>query len=512
MTSLSDYWAGDLARALVGATDKTMRLALALGPVRSVIRVIDDSDPPMSVDWAHINENGRSISATNFDRNQIIINPLPVFDTDLTAQQQIDVCTGFGMHEASHAKESRDIWYEALLEDDLKTPKFEPLRRAANLLNLAEDIRIEAATSRKWPGFAPYFGAVLDWMWTTSVLPDMERGEVIRYGPKLEDKVRVVFLACRYPVQGLARVMEQDEPEDQEDATRAEFEWWGAWQAGYLDGSVPASETIRRGLEHLREDENTAKELDEMTAAEAAERERGEQIRMQLERLLNEGIPGMGVCITSEGEVIPVGAKEYEKISQLLREKLESVKPLFTDSNNQCAQMVVTKPEETAASRRAYVGKPTPLVDALRSALVFRQIGTRYDLKLRREGEIDDEELWRLAAGDERVFSERVIEGRPECLIGMLVDLSGSMEGPHLATAQRLAQTMLWALYGQDGVETQVWGHTGDVGDGGGSSVYRLWEPGDPMSRLGLISAFARTDGRRHGEPPASAASHREAS
>jgi hypothetical protein len=230
-----------------------------------------------------------------------------------------------------------------------------------------------------------------------------------------------------------------------------------------------------------------------MTAAEAAERERGEQIRMQLERLLNEGIPGMGVCITSEGEVIPVGAKEYEKISQLLREKLESVKPLFTDSNNQCAQMVVTKPEETAASRRAYVGKPTPLVDALRSALVFRQIGTRYDLKLRREGEIDDEELWRLAAGDERVFSERVIEGRPECLIGMLVDLSGSMEGPHLATAQRLAQTMLWALYGQDGVETQVWGHTGDVGDvgdGGGSSVYRLWEPGDPMSRLGLISAL----------------------
>jgi nitric oxide reductase activation protein len=93
--------------------------------------------------------------------------------------------------------------------------------------------------------------------------------------------------------------------------------------------------------------------------------------------------------------------------------------------------------------------------------------------------------------GDNRLFTERVIEGRPDVLMALLVDMSGSMaHGSKLPTAQRLAQLMLWALHDQAGVATRIWGHTGDNYDGLGADIYRLWEPGDPLTRLGLIDAL----------------------
>jgi nitric oxide reductase activation protein len=128
-------------------------------------------------------------------------------------------------------------------------------------------------------------------------------------------------------------------------------------------------------------------------------------------------------------------------------------------------------------------------VEAMRASLVFRQERPSYDIKLQKSGTMDDEELYRLATGDSRIFSTRVVEGRPDVLFGLLVDMSGSMAGDHLRIAQRLAQTFLWAVHDQEGVETRIWGHTGDLSDPG-SDLFRLWEPGDSMSRLGLITTL----------------------
>jgi cobalamin biosynthesis protein CobT len=69
------------------------------------------------------------------------------------------------------------------------------------------------------------------------------------------------------------------------------------------------------------------------------------------------------------------------------------------------------------------------------------------------------------------------------------VDLSGSMHGQKLQTAQELAQVFVWALHEQEGVTTRVWGHTGDQG-GVEVDLFRLWEPGDNLTRLGLIQTI----------------------
>jgi hypothetical protein len=341
------------------------------------------------------------------------------------------------------------------------------------LWNLVEDVRIEDVTGRKWPGSRPYFAKVLAWMWSQHPVAITDFSS-----SKVEDRMKVVFVACRFADK-------LNVPAGHEE----EVEWWQAWQADYLAGHTDVRETIRRGLEHLATDAETKTEMAEMETEEKAEYERGERARAMLDRLLKEGIGDLPVCITEDGEIVPLSPEQAAAVDRLVREELRSEKPLFTGRGAQCPEVRVTRPEETQASRRAYIGRPTPLVEALRTTLVFRQSAPEWDVKLQKSGDIDDEELWRLSTGDVRVFSEHVIESRPDAALGLLVDMSGSMAGEHLAIAQRLAQTFLWALHDADGVSLNVWGHTADVKNHG-ADVFRLWEPGDPLTRLGLISTL----------------------
>lgn len=495
--SLSKYWAETSHRALVHAPDRATKLALALTPVRSVIRVIDDHTPPMTVDWASVNEQGRSISATNFATGHIIVNPLPITEGHLGDAAALDVVTGFAMHEASHGKHSRDR-YKYLLKTERfnpggqsggsfrerEVPAFSPMRIAAYLWNLVEDVRIEAETAKEWRGTAAYFRAVLAYMWkhiesTTHLLATDNPH------PALTTALQTVFVACRYPDRAAARLGPSQAPE---------VAWWQAWQADYLSNAVDTPTTIQRGLDHLALDEKVQKEMEGLSEQERKEQVAGERARAQLERLMQEGVEGtVMVCINEDGEVVPLDAETAAKVDQLVREGLIEMRPIVTANGAANPPLHVRKPEETGQSRHAYLGKPDAESEALRTALVFRAAVPQYDIKLLRQGVLDDEELWRLPGGDYRVFGERVVETKPDVFMGLLVDLSGSMnDGYKLKNAQRLAQLFVWALHDQEGVETQVWGHTGDSNYGRGSSVeiFRLWEQHDPLSRLGLIGTI----------------------
>lgn len=508
--TLSSSWAYGHAERMGRTSDKATRLALALGAIRSVIRVIDRHLPPMDVQWARVDETAivRSMSFSDLRGGKMHLNPCPITDGRLDHGAALDVCVGFGMHEASHSQESRDR-YEVLIRRepmpkvtmeeivdrkrairDEKTvfsaetgqpmrevPAFEPMRIAAYLWNVVEDVRIEQVTSGHWPGFAPYFDAVLDYMWS-----DMrEHHELpVEYGPDVAGKLKTVFLSCRYPAQA-ALLPAPMQPE---------VGWWTAWQHDYLSDRVDTAATIQRALDHLAEDKATKKELDQMASEEAKERERGEKMRAQIERLIREGVEGAyGVCITSDGEVIPLDAKTADAVDKLVREGLIEHKTIIKAVGCSNPPIRVRKPEETAESKRAYVGRPNAQSAALRAALVFRNSAPQHDVKLLKSGELDDEELYRWGMGDYRVFSERVVEAKPDVFMGLLCDISGSMRGQKLQTTQRLAQLLTWAVHDQEGIQTQVWAHTADVDDTA-SEVYRIWERGDPLSRLGLISTL----------------------
>ena len=496
-TPLSAWSSHRTHKALGNTTDKAARLAIALGTVRSIVRVVDRTVPPLTVNWAKVTDEViRSMSYTDLRGGSIHINPLPLMDGRLDHGAALDVEVGFGLHEASHSQESRDR-YEYLLkkemtgshldirtghrgeriEDWREVPEFEPMRIAAYLWNIAEDVRIERVTSAEWPGFEPYFDAVLAYMWDEiRMLHELPEA----YGPELKDKLRVVFLACRYPHESITLPTE----------VQPEVRWWKAWQDDYLSDRVDTPTTIQRGLDHLAEDPATANEMAEMAQKERDDRARGEKIKAQLERLMKEGVEGAyGVCITENGEVMPLDEETAGEVDRLVRERLIEHQTIIRTVGAATPPIRVRRPESDAASARAYIGRPDPVVQAMRTALVFRNSAPRHDVKLLKSGTIDDEELYRWGMGDYRVFSERVVESKPDVFMGLLVDLSGSMSGQKLQIAQQLAQIFVHAVHDQEGIETAVWGHTGDYEEEA-SEVYRIWERGDPLNRLGLISTL----------------------
>ena len=482
---ISGDWAVGVAGRLRGKDDVN-RLAIALGPVRSIIRCVDSSTPPMAVDWAAVGQDERgsplSQSHTDFRGARIAINPLPVLEDRLDPADQIDVCVGQALHEAFHSKHSRDIWLRTLIKQDqfLDVPAFEPLRVAVWLLNVAEDPRIEGLGTADWPGFRPYVDRLLDWLWDEQARHGLT-GVPDEVGHTVAERMRVAFLGARYP----GRVTGSSE-------AAQEALWWADWRQAYADGRVDAPGTVQAGLDRLGQDPAVGREMAEMAAKDEQERRAAETLRQMIERLVAEGVEGAPDACSSRGaEQSVLTEEEAEQVRELVREGLRTVEPVIRARGSRQPAVRVRRPVETAGSRRAYIGRPDPLTEAVRAALVFRQERPRHDVKLQRSGELDDEELWRFAAGDDRLFTERVVEARPDTALGMLVDISGSMlNGGRLARAQRLAQILLVAAMDTEGVTPWVWAHTGDSDAGEGADVFTIWEPGDPATRLGLLGSL----------------------
>lgn len=483
---LHDDWTGAAHRRLRGNADAANRLAIVLGPVQSAIRVVDPRRPATRVLWATV-ESGRSQSYTDFRGGEIRINPLPVLEDRLSPEEQVDVSIFQALHEAGHSRDTRALWYSTLLRtvEGREEPAFEPLRVATWLLNIAEDVRSEGNTQAEWPGFRGYFERGLDWLWSEQA---RREGFELPTGPghTVVDRLRVAFIGARFR----DRV---DTPVDE--ALAAEYDWWAAWQADHTAGRATPAETVGRGLDRIGQDPGAKREMEAEAEADRKAREEGEQARRQLQRLAEQGFEGLEVCAVDALGPSELDADTGAEVEQLVREGMVAVTPIIKSRGAKQPQMRYRRPLETPESRRQFIGRPDPVTEAMRSALVFRQERPLADLKLQRSGEVDDEELWRWSTGDDRVFTERAIESRPDTALGMLVDVSGSMQShtggeSKLRTAQRLAQILLAAALDTEGLTPYVWAHTGDTEMGDGSDTFEVWAPGDPVTRLGLIGSI----------------------
>jgi hypothetical protein len=465
---LSSWWAKDVYKGFSTNNEVANKLALVLQAVRTTIRVVDDTVPALTVSWAN-----NEMSYTDFKKHKIAINPAPVSDHTIEDGQAVDITTGFALHEASHSQYSREP-YQTILQP---TP-LRPLQIAGMLLNFVEDIRIEAATTDKFPGFAGYFEKSLDWAWGKSQahLP-------AEWGPTLGEKMNAILAIIRFP-EGPATLTHPSFAD--------EIPWWTNWRDDYLAERVNARDTIQRGLDRLREDAKTKEEMESMEGDEKAAEKAGEELKKLLDKMTAKGLKELKIRGTDAGTEIgeEIDAGTMDTVETLLTEGLQEEKVFIRTQNGRGnPPLYVRHPSETPESRSRYIGKPKPMLGRLKAALVFRQELPRYTTRLLKSGNLDEEELWRWAANDYRVFNEEVIAGRPQTQLSLLVDMSGSMWGEKLNTAQELAQLFIWALKDMEGVETRVFGHTGDLGTIA-CEVYKLWEPGEPMTRLGLITAM----------------------
>lgn len=503
---LSDWWGG--SSYFGGSSDRTRKLAIAVQAVQTTIRVIDNHDRRMRVMLATDEEEGKPSSYTSYDERLIQVSPMALLDTAIDEGEGIDITTGFALHEASHAEYSEST-LKALREPTL----LRPVAISSLLHNVLEDVRIEGKTSEVFPGFVGYFEKALSYMW------NLQKGHVpAAWGPTLQQKMSAVIAACKWyaDIKPLAT----------DPTLAAEVEWWHEWVVAYGEGKAPLRAQLVKGMDRLKSDPDTAKEMEKMEAEErameAAMKGSAERDPEVLKKLVKESLkkfglpslscssgeaPGGGVVDPSGKRKPGLGAGEAEEVTRLVKSEIEAghVKEMrLPNIDGHNPKMTILRPPETASSAKKYEPANGGLVNRMRRAFFFRPTAMESTERLMKTGQIDDDELWRggLPDGDYRMFEQRRIESAPDTSVTLLIDASGSMGGysggyshtggygkTKVEIAIELAQIMHACLKDMNGVKVKVRAHTGDTPDSGhpGVALYRIWEHGEPITRLSLM-------------------------
>lgn len=477
--SLSSWWQGGGGwGSWSGWGDNTRKLATGAQAINNVIRIVDDTVPPMSVEFAsrdHPDSESFGENFTDFEGRRIVINPSPITKPGkLTPAEGVDICIGLALHEASHSQYSRPR-AKQLRESTMLRPK----AVAAFLANVIEDVRIEGLTSKEYPGFAGYFRKALDWVWDEQQKKGVKLPEA---WDSLANALNSIIVAVKWP----------EHEKKLDPAIRAELEWWHTWNERYQSDSIGLREAVEEGLARLAANEQLQQEMQNLQKETA-----GESLVGALRNFLKAHPEVMEGCGHADRKDL-LEDEEAETVNTLIKEKMHSYEPRTTHGSDP-PKVYIRRPLETAQSRAAYIGRPAGLVARYAAALRFRPELPRYSERLQKEGAIDEEELWRWKIDDWRVFQKQIVEEYPKAQVGFLCDMSGSMGMGHasgvskVAVAQRLAQLFVEALRDMPGITCYVWGHTGDIShedDRGSAEFYQLWEPGDPLTRLGLISSM----------------------
>jgi hypothetical protein len=491
-TNYLNKWWGDFGYS--GTSELAKKLAIALKAVNTTVGVINTTGNRYRVEFAD-DTNENQTSYTDFEDRKIVVSPQPLLDSGIKQDDAIEIETGYGLHEASHVQ-----YTDPIKDVMLKPTELEPLAVVQRLFNIIEDERIEGLTGDKFPGFAPYFDKMLEYLWGKSkkVVPT-------EWGPGIWDKVNVILASVRWP-EHYEEIAEKD-PE-----LKAQFDWCQQWRDRYLDDSITPRQALVEVLMHLKEDPETAEQLEQQAAKEKQQmsgagedpmtmndKEFGEFLKWLEEAAGQdpnkkiETCPSPQVGQTKEIKLTPGQA---EQMKQLVSWELDMKDPVvkMRDMYGGAAGPAIAwlKPDLDQNARDAYRA-PSDLVAKMKSAFFFRKSSPQWSERLLKSGAIDEEEIWRFGAQDYRIFEQKKTIDTPETQVTLLVDMSGSMNGVRIETAYELANTMLACLSTMRGIRVKVRGHTTrheTDSAGGEATIYRLWEQGDPVERLGLIDTL----------------------
>lgn len=485
-SDLYGKWGGSWSGAWGGSSEERT-LAKAMQVIQSTIRIVDDSVPPMVTTWA---ENG--MSYTDLDGRRIAINPAPVVamkEKKLKFEKSVEICTGLGLHEAGHS--NGEYGTRSVHQQIFKPTPLKPLGVVGILSNIIEDIRTERETvsPAHYPGFAGYLRAALDYTWG-------ERSP--EHNPTswktIPDAMNALIIHLKWPEHSAELLTDQ--------SFKDELPWWDAWNADYQSGKTTLRAALQAALDRLAMDPDRKTEMEKMAANERFLSREGIEgaVRRAMEDEHGKQVIADS-CTGHVGDDEALDSETAKRVGQFVQEKLHEEEIRIPEKGRHKPKIWVRKPIEDGQSKAAYIGKPGNIVERLKAVLQFRPELARYFTRLQKTGQIDEEELWRWGDNDYRVFQQQNIEVYPKAHVALLVDMSGSMcsyihgtSEEKVEMAQRLAQLLILALKDMEGVTPHVYGHTGDVAyndDGNGTADFmHIWEPNDPLTRLGLISAL----------------------
>jgi hypothetical protein len=494
---LSDWWGGSSFYG--GDLEDAKRYAIALQAVRSTVRVVDSHSRRLAVELvdtdmqeriANGDESFQPTSVTNFGERKIYVSGCALTDKTMEQGEAIDITTGFALHEASHGEYTEDI-FPALEQPT----RLKPLAVAGHLMNIVEDTRIESLTSEQFPGFAGYFEKTNEYMWGF-----MDQHAPPTWGPELNDKLNAVCASVKWPEQYRDRARQDPILSD-------EFDWWNDWRDRYLAGGRPRALLVE-AMQRLEEDPQTKKEMEEQSQKETQAGLDGEKLQKALEEALKQ-LQEKGQLIKPCSSVTHGDADEHlkanvdpqtnQRTKQMSEQELQEdpvIKQQFPNGPGAPTDIVSWRPTEDDYSRDKYVPPNQGLVQRMKSSFAMRPSAMEWTDRLQKSGAVDEDEIWRAGAGDLRFFEKKTVESTPDTKIALLVDCSGSMNGRKLRSATDVASIIHACTKDMNGVDVMVYGHTGDNGipGEGNAGVFRVWERGEPVSRLGTLMTQEKGD------------------
>lgn len=494
---LSDQWGGSKYFADY-KNDDAKRFAVALQAVKSTVRVVDSHTRRLTVELADRDmqerrDNGEDFSPTSmtdFTQRRLFVSACALVDKSIEQGDAIDITTGFALHEASHGEYTEDV-FPAL---DQPT-RLMPLQTSGFLLNVIEDCRIEGLTSEQFPGFEAYFDKTNEYMWDKFV-----KGKAPQtWGPGLIEKLNSVVAIVKWGAS-------YEDTARKDPILSDEFDWWSEWRDAYVEGHAKPRASLVTAMERLAEDPESKKEMDAQTKEEIQEGLDKKALSDALSDALKKNPDLLKPCtsVTKPGQHMPgldvnVAQQTAERAKRLADEELQEdkvIKQQFPNGDGQPGEIVSLKPAEDQFSREQFKPPPAMLVQKMKTSFLMRPSAMEWTDRLQKSGSVDDDELWRAGAGDMRFFERKTVESSPDTSVALLVDMSGSMNGRKLRSASDAASIIHACTKDMRGVNVRVFGHTGDQSDSGdgNSVVYRIWEPGDPVTRLGTLMTQQKGD------------------
>ncbi len=452
-SSIAGYWAMPYSDKS-GIGGLLAKHASVLRSVRTVVSVVDPMHK-LSVNF----EESATTSSWDSKKDRIYIPSKPVREiTDL--EDCINVQSGFAVHEAWHSEYTRPLLAGGDAVDYLAVSQWNIL-----LANLLEDIRIEDEGLKETPGYREQLDYTAEFLW------DGEGVAKVKTWPAdPEGRAPVAISVLRY------------EDRVEETLTDPSFvepsEWLRGWASRYLAEQSPVAtwdvlrSFVEEGKSFLGVMPSTpapSNSVTKMTPCGYTDDDRG---------VSRADVDDIEKAIEAELET-------YGDPSKMIDKSLMPPSGKHRDGASMDG-FVVLKPLPFGKFRSHSSG----LIEKAKAALLLKKTRPSNDTRMMRSGELDEDELYRYAANDMRIFKDSTESAIVDATVYLLVDCSASMgdwKGPGSPAyhSTQIAQVFAQALARHSNVSVKVLGHSGQNADNTrGGAFYRIWEKGDPLDRL----------------------------
>lgn len=412
-----------------------------------------------------------SYNAKSPDGREVINLATDFFDDNtLTKEQKVDILFGLASHEAAHSAYTDS----SLTERELKKedPRLQQLKH--NIWNIIEDERIEYHLGEDRPGLADCIGATKGYYFDR-LIERMKTGGQMPTEP-IPKLVAAITQAVRYPSE-MTREQVIDNF-DELDAVRTALTPYPlspeeAWEATERVMDIirdKAKEEIKKQQQQDQQQDNgdgkpqdngkTPEKQNEKESSSSGEPDENDTAQAIANAMQSEQGKAVMDAITKDNKKTspdnkcPMSSEQADYVNDDDSERM--------GAGGGCPNTFVKKPKGSPEKYNQSLSKVRQYIPAMARVLTCKSEESEYVLLGQPRGKLDTNKLVSFLVGNDNIFRK---EGRVTCSgssVCMLIDESGSMNGPLCQAAREAAILVNEAVKRIRNVNFFCYGYTTD--------------------------------------------------